>query len=170
MLCGLWGFCLVAYPFPGLYSFPYIPKSLLNLYCFISALHLKHFICDSPNLFVMEKSYHYNRQYSIINVRNSCRGSRTHPTQTRLNHFRICKFYSQKCFSLTDNEQLLSIHQLSNHRHCSSGNYFQIRISTPGKHRTSVRGFGDLILANRQTHISSINPVQLCTITATSRI
>nr|DAO05086.1 MAG TPA: hypothetical protein [Bacteriophage sp.] len=29
----------------------------------------------------------------------------------------------------------------------------EIRINTPGKHRTFVRGFGDHILTNRQTYI-----------------
>lgn len=85
--------------------------------------------------------------------KNSCRGSRTHPTQTRLNHFQICKFYSWKCFSLTDNEQLLSIRLLNNHRHCSSGGYLQIRINAPGWNRTTVKGFGDLFLTIRQAHI-----------------
>ena len=85
--------------------------------------------------------------------KNSCRGSRTHPTQTRLDHFQICKSYSWKCFSLTDNEQLLSIRLLNNHRHCSSGGYFQIRINAPGWNRTTVKCFGDLFLTARRMQI-----------------
>nr|DAQ14085.1 MAG TPA: hypothetical protein [Bacteriophage sp.] len=32
----------------------------------------------------------------------------------------------------------------------------EIKTSTPGKHRTFFRGFGDLFLTNRQTYIAVV--------------